>query len=101
MNSGVRRDLPDPLREYMDSLEKVQLKHQIRLLRDLNQEYGYKPAIEAMAMALKNGSVNSSDATILAQRITGYGINTPPELGPSLTVYDDAFLHRDKEAAAS
>ena len=101
MNSGVRRDLPDPLREYMDSLEKVQLKHQIRLLRDLNHEYGYKPAIEAMAMALKNGSLNSSDATILAQRITGYGINTPPELGPSLSVYDDAFLFRGTEVAVS
>ena len=43
-------------------------------------------------MALKNGGINTSDATIIAQRITGYGIDTPPEEGPSLSVYDEAFL---------
>ncbi len=52
-------------------------------------------------MALKNGSINASDATIIAQRINGYGLNTPPEPGPSLVVYDEAFLAKRKEGEAS
>lgn len=91
-NSGVRRDLPDPLREYMDGLDKPALKTSLRLMSSVNDQYGYNAAIDAMNMALKNGSINESDVKILAARITGYGINTPPENGPSLKVYDDAFL---------
>ena len=30
---------------------------------------------------------------ILAARIIGYGIDTPPEPGPSLEVYDQTFLN--------
>ena len=32
---------------------------------------------------------------MLAARITGYGIYTPPEAGPSLAVYDDMFLKEE------
>ena len=43
-------------------------------------------------MAIESNSVNKSDMAILAARITGYGINTPPEPGPSLLIYDQTFL---------
>ena len=33
-----------------------------------------------------------STVYVLSARITGYGIYTPPEVGPSLAVYDDMFL---------
>jgi transposase len=92
MNSGVRKDLPDPLVEYLDSLEKQELKDKLRLLSRLNDEYGYSASVKAMGLALKNGNVNRSDATIIARRITGYGIDTPPESGPPLSVYDKAFI---------
>lgn len=100
-NSGVRNDMPDPLVEYLDSLEKQELKDKLRLLSSLNAMYGYHTSIEAMGMALKNGSVNVSDATIIAQRINGYGLNTPPESGPSLSIYDEAFLLSRKGGEAS
>ena len=45
-----------------------------------------------MEMAFSRGYINICDASVLAARITGYGINTPPETGPSLEVYDEAFL---------
>ena len=81
-NSGIRKELPDPLRDYLDGLEKPELKDKLRLMSSaFNDEYGYRAAVDAMAMSLKNGDVNSSDATIIAQRITGYGIDTPPESG--------------------
>ena len=41
-----------------------------------------------------------SDATILAARITGYGIDTPPEPGPSLKIYDQTFLPAKGEEGA-
>ena len=33
-----------------------------------------------------------SNTAALAARITGYGIDTPPEPGPSLAIYDQVFL---------
>lgn len=70
-------------------------------MSSLNDEYGYDAAVNALAMSLKNGNVNSSDAKIIAQRITGYGIDTPPESEPSLKVYDLAFLQPSEGGAAS
>ena len=100
-NSGLRQELPDPLRDYLDGLEKPDLKEKLRLMSSLNDEYGYDAAVNALVMSLKNGNVNSSDAKIIAQRITGYGIDTPPESGPSLKVYDLAFLQPHEGGAAS
>ena len=48
-----------------------------------------------MEMAVKNGNVNKSDVTVLAARITGYGIETPPENGPNL-VYMMNYLYMVK-----
>ena len=48
--------------------------------------------MDALKLAIEKNSVNKSDATILAARITGYGIDTPPEPGPSLAIYDQTFL---------
>jgi hypothetical protein len=45
-----------------------------------------------MEHTVRNGSVNVCDATVIAARMTGYGLETPPEPGPPLQVYDAAFL---------
>lgn len=91
-NSGLRMETPDLLRDYLDSLERTELKSRLRLLNELSRQYGYQSAVRAMNMALSNGNINISDATVLAARITGYGIDTPPESGPPLSAYDEAFL---------
>ena len=49
-------------------------------------------AVDALKLAIEKNSVNKSDTAILAARITGYGIDTPPEPGPSLAIYDQTFL---------
>ena len=100
-NSGIRTEVSDPLREYLDGLERQNLKSNLQLMSNLNDEFGYPIALEAMNQSLRNGSINESDARILAQRIATYGIDTPPESGPSLDIYDDAFLPKQKEGAAS
>ena len=91
-NIGLREDLPDPLRDYIDGLDRRNRREQLHLMSDLNNEYGYQAAVQAMTMALNHGEIHSSDARVLAERITGYGIESPPDAGPSLEVYDEAFL---------
>lgn len=91
-NSGFRKEAPDFLREYIDSQSKAERKSTLRLLNDLSGQYGLDAAVQALQMAIQKKSVNQSDAAILAARITGYGIDTPPEPGPSLSIYDETFL---------
>ena len=91
-NSGLRRETPDALRAYMDAQPKEKLKDCLRIMNELTSQYGFQAAASAMEMACTRGSINICDASVLAARITGYGIDTPPEAGPSLAVYDDMFL---------
>lgn len=91
-NSGFRKDAPELIREYIDSQPRVGRKSCVRLLSDLTQQYGYQAAVDAVELAIRGNHMNKPDAAILAARITGYGINTPAEPGPSLKVYDQAFL---------
>ncbi|TCS77682.1 IS21 family transposase [Pectinatus cerevisiiphilus] len=91
-NSGFRQEVPDLLRDYLDAQPKPVLRNCLRMMQELAGQYGVKAAISAMELTVRNGSVNICDASVLAARITGYGINTPPEQGPSLYVYDDLFL---------
>ena len=98
-NSGFRQEVPDPIREYIDNQPKVERKSTLRLLAELSNQYGVKAAVDALKLAIEKNSVNKSDATILAARITGYGIDTPPEPGPSLAIYDQTFLpHKEEES---
>ena len=92
-NSGFRKDAPQLIRDYIDSKPRSEQKSCIRLLNDLTKQYGYQAAVDAFEQAIRNNSVNRSDAAILAARIIGYGIDTPPEPGPSLEVYDQTFLN--------
>ena len=82
-------------------MKEVELKSVIQecQMQELNAEEQH-----LLELAIKAGSVNRSDAAILAARITGYGIDTPPEPGPSLAIYDQVFLpskDNGKEALAS
>ena len=103
-NSGFRKDAPELIREYIDNQSRAERKSSVRLLNDLSKQYGYPAAVDALEMAIRNHSVNKSDTAILAARICGYGIDTPPEPGPSLKIYDLAFLpfeNTEKEVGVS
>lgn len=93
-NSGLRRETPDSLRTYMDAQPKEKLKDCLRIMNELTGQYGFKAAVTAMEMASSRGNINICDASVLAARITGYSIYTPPETGPSLAAYDEAFLKK-------
>ena len=91
-NSMFRREAPDLIRDYIDGLPKAGRKSAVKLLSSLSKEYSYGVSLRAVETAIGNNSVNKSDAAVLAARIAGYGIDTPPEPGPSLKEYDEAFL---------
>lgn len=97
LNSGFRQEVPDLIRDYIDNQPKVERKSTLRLLNELAGQYGVEAAVNALQLAIQKNSVNKSDATILAARITGYGIDTPPEPGPSLEIYDQTFLPPKEE----
>lgn len=91
-NSGLRKELPDGLRKKLDQQARPQLRSSLRILDHLTQSYGWQAALEAMEKALQQGSLNPVDTEVLAGRIAGYGIQTPPGPGPTLEVYDEIFL---------
>ena len=91
-NSGLRQDAPVQLKEYMDSLSKKDLKANIKILYELSRQHDLPTAFKAMTMSLEQGCINMCDAAVLADRIQGYGLDTPPEAGPSLEIYDDVFM---------
>ena len=98
-NCGVRLEMPDPLRDYMDHLERPALKDTIAMLEDLSSRYGFYPAIDAMARSLRDGRISSSDAELVCERICEYGLDVPPGEGPDLKAYDDAFFGVGGEAS--
>ena len=98
-DSGLRRETPDILRTYMDAQPKEKLKDCLRIMHELTNQYGFQAAASAMEMAASRGSVNICDASVLAAKITGYGIETPPQPGPSLSVYDETFLRKGGDAS--
>ncbi len=91
-NSGLRRELPSALRDYLDQQPRVMLKDCLKMMNDLNRQYGFEAAVSAMDMAAARGKLNLCDAAVLAARITGYGLHELPQAGPPLEVYDLAFL---------
>ena len=91
-NSGIRQQVPDVLRNYMDQQDRKDRKDNLRMMRDLTERYGLETAFASMERCIHNGQLNACDATILAERIVGYGLETSPTPGPLLSVYDDAFL---------
>jgi len=93
-NSGLRQQTPEALRSYIDNLPKEGRKDCLRIMNEITTQYGFQAAVNAMGMAMGRGEINLCDAAVFAARITGYGIDTPPEPGPSLSVYDEVFLSK-------
>lgn len=76
----------------MDNLPKAKLKDCLRIMRDLTEKFGYNVAVEAMEKTYRNDNINICDASVLADRILGYGLDTAPTVGPALESYDALLL---------
>ena len=90
-DSRVRTALPDDLREWMDSQEAPERAKTLRLLRDVCEESGWSPAVEAMARAVEaGGSMDRATVGILAGGIAN---------GRGVVEYDEAVDMSDYDAA--
>ena len=87
-NSGLRSTFSEPLRQTLDEQSRTDLRKSLQLLSTLSDRYGFDTAMQAMEEAVKRGSLNLCDTAVLAARLAGYGLDTPPELGPDLAQYD-------------
>lgn len=91
-NSGIRRQAPALLRDYLDQQDRRSRKKQLHTLAELTSRYGLETALTAMERSIHGEHLSSCDAAVLAERIAGFGLDTKPTAGPSLAVYDQAFL---------
>lgn len=76
----------------MDNLPKNKLKDCLRIMNDLTSKFGYEVAVQAMEKTFRNGHINVCDTSVMADRILGYGLDTPPTPGPALESYDALLL---------
>jgi transposase len=87
-NSGVREIIPDKLRRNMDELCREDLRQTVRTLSLLTRSYSFETAVKALEAGFAANRTHFADAAVLAARMIGYGLDTPPEKGPDLTDYD-------------
>ena len=92
--SLVRSSLPDDLREYMDSLDKPELRASIRLMRDQNAVSGWDAMVEAVSAAYAaTGRVDEASVAVAAARIGSGSVDYGEPV--DLSEYDRALGIRE------
>lgn len=90
-DSRVRTALPDELREWMDAREAPDRARTLRLLRDVCEESGWSPAVDALSQVVGvGGSVDRATVGILAAGMAN---------GRGAVVYDEPVDMSDYDAA--
>lgn len=94
-NSQVRAALSDHLRAYMDSLQKDELKSELRLIRDESARSGWSTTLKAVEMAhTATGRIDRASVAVSAARISsGDGVIAYDE-PIDLAEYDAAFSRK-------
>lgn len=87
-NSGIRELVPDRLRTVMDGQPRDELQSTLRTMHQLTTSYSFETALQALAEGLRINRTAFCDSAALAARISGYGLDEPPERGQDLLVYD-------------
>ena len=93
-NSGIREEVPDQLRIMMDGQARDDLRATLKTLQLLTKTYSFETAIQALEEGIRINRTNFCDAAILAARLAEYGLESEPESGPDLKLYD-ALLQKD------
>lgn len=93
-NSGVRELVPQRLREVMDNQVKDELKTTLRTMDRLSNTYSFETALQALEEGIRIKKTAFCDAAILAARISEYGLDTAPEKGPDLGIYDELLQEK-------
>lgn len=89
-NSRVRDALPDCLRDHMDSLERDELKRELRIMRDQAATSGWQATVQALGCVLESrGRIDEASVAVTAARALGGTVSydEPVDLGEY-----DAFM---------
>jgi transposase len=87
-NSGVRESVPDSLRQVMDRQSREELRSTLKAMKQLTTTYSFEIALAALSEGIRINRNAFCDAAVLAARISSYGLDTPPDCGQDLSVYD-------------
>jgi len=92
VDSRVRTALPDDLRGWMDAQDAPDRARTLRLLRDVCEESGWSPAVDAMSRVVgTGGSLDRATVGILAAGMAnGRGVVEYDE-AVDMSDYDEAF----------
>jgi transposase len=89
-NSAIRQHVSDHVCEYMDDQDRSGLRQSLRVLKELSGRYGFDIAVTSMTEAITRRRTEgiSVNTAVIAARIAHYGLYTPGEPGPDMSVYD-------------
>ncbi len=87
-NSGIRELVPPELKRVMDNQPRDQLKDTLRTMQQLATTYDFETALHALSEGIRIDRTRFCDTSVLAARISEYGLNTAAETGPDLSGYD-------------
>lgn len=93
-NSHLREQMPARIVEKMDSLDRGELRHGLKMIAESCRMSGLDATMSAIELlAVQEPDLpDFFDVGALAARIGGYGLGVPAEPGPDLCIYDEAFL---------
>ncbi len=91
-SSGIREVAPSALRAGPDAGDRAGLRQALELMAGPASDFGFEVALAAMEEAASRGHPNAAQATVLAARISGFGLAAEPDPGPDLSAYHRAFL---------
>lgn len=93
-NSRVRDVLPDPLREYLDQQERVDIQRHMRTLLEASRDNGWDNAVSAMNDVLEStGTLERASVDLQAARLASGDEPIHYDEDVDLEAYDIAFSH--------
>ena len=93
-NSRIRESMPRSVVCHLDSLDAEGLRRDLRLLYDACERSGLDATLDALDILAKEHDdfPDFFQVGVLAARIAGFGLDTPPEGAADLASYDVLFL---------
>jgi transposase len=91
--SGFRRAIDTPVRDYLDSQPKEVLIDYLRCMREQTKDRSLDLITDAMGYLVRRGGrFTTNDVRVMLQRIEGFGIALEIEPDQSLTFYDTVLM---------
>jgi len=93
-NSHLRDQMPENIVARLDTLDRGELRKDLSLLAESCDRSGFDATMSALELLdiSQPQAPDFFEVGCMAARIAGYGLDTPPEDGPDLSVYDQMLM---------